>query len=252
MNRVAILIDGNNFYKGCQLNFNRTDIDFRKLGDKLARQVNSDLLRIYYYNAHVSRELDPVGYQKQQKFFDNLRANPFITLRLGHLVYHRLRTDQGSGFQYFPTEKGIDVQIAVDMIRLALLKACEGIILVSGDSDYIYAVRFVKDLGCHVYIASFPIGGSSELRSEGDSYIIMDYDFIQDCFIRTQSYRTPEETTRGEGEETPGERGESISDTETMEEPLESAQLYPSSLSETFSPTEELTPLQQPDEQAKT
>lgn len=192
MNRIAILIDGNNFYKGCQLNFNRTDVDFRKLGQKLSLEVEGQLLRIYYYNAHVSKTIDPLGYQRQQKFFDNLRATPFITLKLGHLVYHRLRTEQGFSSQYFPTEKGIDVQIAVDMVRLGLLKACDGVILVSGDSDYIYAVRFAKDLGSNVYIASFPMGGSSELRNEGDGSIIMDLEFIKDCFIRTMPYMRPE------------------------------------------------------------
>lgn len=186
MNRIAILIDGNNFYKGCQLNFNRTDVDFRKLGDKFCRAVNGELLRTYYYNAYVSKSIDPSGYQRQQKFFDNLRATPFITLKLGHLVYHRLRNDQGaSTSQYFPTEKGIDVQIAVDMIRMGLLKSCEGVVLVSGDSDYIYAVRFAKDLGCNIYVASFPLGGSAELRNEGDEFIMMDYNFVQDCFIRS-------------------------------------------------------------------
>jgi len=184
MNRLAILIDGNNFYKGCQLNFNRTDVDFRKLGLKLAKAIDGELLRIYYYNAHVSQKIDPLGYQRQQKFFDNLRATPFITLKLGHLVYHRIRNEHAISSQYFPTEKGIDVQIAVDLIRLGLLKACEGSILVSGDSDYIYAVRFAKDLGSNLYIASFPQGGSTELRNEGDGFILMDYDFIHDCFIR--------------------------------------------------------------------
>jgi len=189
MNRIAILIDGNNFYKGCQLNFNRTDVDFRRLGLKLCRQVGGELLRIYYYNAHVSKTIDPLGYQRQQKFFDNLRATPYITLKLGHLVYHRLRGEQGFSSQFFPTEKGIDVQIAVDMIRLGLLKSCEGTILVSGDSDYIYAVRFAKDLGSNVYIASFPIGGSVELRNEGDGHIIIDQHFIQDCLIRSGPVR---------------------------------------------------------------
>ena len=184
MNRLAILIDGNNFYKGCQLNFNRTDVDFRKLGLRLAKTVDGELLRIYYYNAHVSPKIDPLGYQRQQKFFDNLRATPFITLKLGHLVYHRIRNEHGISAQYFPTEKGIDVQIAVDMIRMGLLKSCDGIVLVSGDSDYIYAVRFAKDLGSNIYIASFPQGGSMELRNEGDGFVMMDYEFIHECFIR--------------------------------------------------------------------
>ncbi len=188
MNRIAILVDGNNFYKGCQLNFNRTDVDFRKLGIKLCRAIDGELLRIYYYNAHVSKSIDPLGYQRQQKFFDNLRATPFITLKLGHLVYHRIRSDHATSSQYFPTEKGIDVQIAVDMIRLGLLKSCDGIILVSGDSDYVYAVRFAKDLGCNLHIATFPMGGSTELRNEGDGSVMMDHEFIHECFIRSAPY----------------------------------------------------------------
>ncbi len=198
MNRIAILIDGNNFYKGCQLNFNRTDVDFRILGQKFCDAVNGDLLRTYYYNAYVSKSIDPSGYSRQQKFFDNLRATSFITLKLGHLVYHRIRNEQGgTSPNYFPTEKGIDVQIAVDMIRLGLLKSCEGVVLVSGDSDYIYAVRFAKDLGCNIYVASFPLGGSTELRNEGDEFIMMDYNFVQDCFIRsTPSYQQREASSR--------------------------------------------------------
>jgi len=198
MNRIAILIDGNNFYKGCQLNFNRTDVDFSKLGQKLCRAVDGELLRVYYYNAHVSKTIDPLGYQRQQKFFDNLRATPFITLKLGHLVYHRVRNNQAFSSQFFPTEKGIDVQIAVDMIRLGLLKSCEGVILVSGDSDYIYAVRFAKDLGCNIFVASFPQGGSNELRNEGDGFIMMDEQFIQGCFIRTTPYTRREPFTSPE------------------------------------------------------
>jgi len=227
MNRIAILIDGNNFYKGCQLNFNRTDVDFRKLGVKLCEAVSGELLRIYYYNAHVSKTIDPLGFQRQQKFFDNLRATPNITLKLGHLVYHRLRNEQGFSSQFFPTEKGIDVQIAVDMIRLGLLKACEGIILVSGDSDYIYAVRFAKDLGSNVYIASFQMGGSIELRNEGDGHINLDQSFIQDCLIRTNSPRRdfghPQQRVEGDHEEPMNEEGAVVGSITPFEEVVDSA-----------------------------
>ncbi|MBM3328667.1 MAG: NYN domain-containing protein [Calditrichaeota bacterium] len=201
MYRIAILIDGNNFYKGCQLNFSRTDIDFRKFGLKICNAVGGDLLRIYYYNAHVSKTLDPLGYQRQQKFFDNLRATQFVTLKLGHLVYHRLRSEQGFSSQYFPTEKGIDVQIAVDMVRFGLLKSCEAIVLVSGDSDYIYAVRFAKDLGCNIFVASFPLGGSRELQNEGDGHILLDRAFIQDCLIRSDDRKAKSEEPRTKVEE---------------------------------------------------
>lgn len=53
----------------------------------------------------------------------------------------------------YKSEKGVDVNLAVDMIRLSdIYDIC---ILVSGDQDFIPAVQLIKDKGKNVYIPEF-------------------------------------------------------------------------------------------------
>ena len=62
-------------------------------------------------------------------------------------------------------EKGIDVAIATDMMRLAAENIYDIAILVSSDSDFIHAVKFISQRGKKVVHAGFyPIG--SDLRGE--------------------------------------------------------------------------------------
>lgn len=42
-------------------------------------------------------------------------------------------------------EKGVDISLAVKMISLSVEKKCDKIILVSGDYDYVEAIKFVKN-----------------------------------------------------------------------------------------------------------
>jgi uncharacterized LabA/DUF88 family protein len=63
-------------------------------------------------------------------------------------------------------EKGIDVKIAVDMIRKCLIeKECDVCVLISGDADFIPAMQTIKDAGKEVLTSSVFPGYSNELRS---------------------------------------------------------------------------------------
>ena len=70
--RVAIFIDGSNFYHSMKetFGFHENDIDFGRLVDML----KNDALFIgaYYYNAPLDRGYNEEVYWKQQKFFDEL------------------------------------------------------------------------------------------------------------------------------------------------------------------------------------
>jgi uncharacterized LabA/DUF88 family protein len=65
----------------------------------------------------------------------------------------------------FFREKGIDIAIATDMFRLAWENAYDIAILVSSDSDFIHAVRFLNEKGKKVIHAGFYPTGSA-LRGE--------------------------------------------------------------------------------------
>ena len=187
MDKIIVFVDGNNFYRGCKDNLGRVDVDIAKLGHVLAGILSGNLIRTYYYNAWISDRFDPLGHEKQRKFFESLERAPQVTVKFGRLIYHPVREGSLEG-RYFPTEKGIDVQIAVDMIRIGLLKACDTAVLVSGDSDFIHAISFVKDLGINVCVANFQKGASRELLSQSDQRILLSEELLSSCFIRQDHF----------------------------------------------------------------
>jgi uncharacterized LabA/DUF88 family protein len=62
-----------------------------------------------------------------------------------------------------PQEKGIDVAIAVDLVRLAIEKRHDALVLFSGDTDLLPAVEMIKNLRlCHIEVACW--SGHKPLR----------------------------------------------------------------------------------------
>jgi len=143
--RVCVFIDGSNLYHGLQTNEGRTDIDILALARELCRP-DRILMRTYYYIAREDQSANPTGYRQQQKFFWALQNLPYVELKEGRLSYR-------GGEK--PREKGVDVQLAVDMVRFASNDNYDTAILVGGDEDFTYAVEAVKDMGKHVEVAGW-------------------------------------------------------------------------------------------------
>ncbi|MCY4244593.1 MAG: NYN domain-containing protein [Gammaproteobacteria bacterium] len=106
-----------------------------------------------------SREMDALKwwdqtskkYRKQLDFYDHLSRNfPQIEMVRRGLI----KVDPFN--ERFLTEKGVDVALAVGMMRHQ--KNCDKIILISGDMDYGEAVRLVKDEMKIVHIVRLFIG----------------------------------------------------------------------------------------------
>jgi uncharacterized LabA/DUF88 family protein len=136
MKRVCVFVDGSNFYHGIKHNIGKTNVDFNKLSLFLCTQ-NRELVRTYYYNAPVNQEDDPELYKSQQRFFDGLKRLPDLQLRLGRL-------EKRNGVV---KEKGVDIYLAVDMLRYAYNNIYDDAILVSSDGDFSEVVNAVKNLG---------------------------------------------------------------------------------------------------------
>lgn len=77
----------------------------------------------------------------------------------------------------------MDIAIAVDMLRMAFRDLYDTAILVSGDGDFAYVVEAVKDLGKHVENATPKSGISYHLKSACDRFILLNREFLKDCFI---------------------------------------------------------------------
>ena len=172
--RVMIFIDGSNLYHSLKNYFRRTDIDIGKFCAKLLEKRR--LIRIYYYNAKVGFKEEPQRFRDQQKFFAGVNSIPYSELRLGRLVYTNWPTVP-------PYEKGIDVQLATDMITHNFKGNYDVAVLVAGDSDYVGAVQAVKDNGKHVEVALFGKQGTSRpLRAAADRVIHINTRFLKDCW----------------------------------------------------------------------
>jgi len=172
--RVMIFIDGSNLYHSIKNFFKRTDIDMGKLGNKLLDKRR--LVRIYYYNAKVGHKEEPERYRDQQAFFASVSAIPYCELRLGRLVYINWPNTP-------PFEKGVDIQLATDMITHSFKNNYDVAVLVAGDNDYVGALQSVKDNGKNVEVALFGKERTSrQLRVAADRVITINARFLKGCW----------------------------------------------------------------------
>ena len=137
--KVAVYIDGNNFYKylkNKEISFPRgVKFDFSKFVDFLAGERK--LVSKRYY-VGIARNID--GSLKsqqivsgQQKFLSHLENEEFVIKR-GRVMYDEGRI----------REKGTDIKIAVDLIVGAVDDIYDTAVLVSSDTDLIPAVKYIK------------------------------------------------------------------------------------------------------------
>jgi len=145
--KVIILIDGSNFYfklKDLKLN-HLLNFNFSEFGIKLANK-NVINMTIYYIG-----KIKTDGTKKTQILFDNQRK------LLSHLGKHKIKYSLGyllkSNGRYH--EKGVDVNIAVDMLVATYEKLCDHIILISSDTDLLPAIKKAKEKGITVEYIGF-------------------------------------------------------------------------------------------------
>lgn len=172
--KVMIFIDGSNMYHSLKHFFKRTDIDIGRFCQKLLDKRR--LVRIYYYNAKVGQKEEPERYKDQQKFFDGVTAIPYTELRLGRLVYTNWPGTP-------PYEKGVDIQLATDMLTHSFKNNYDVAILVAGDNDFVGALQAVKDNGKNVEVALFGKERTSiQLRNVADRVITIDGRLLRGCW----------------------------------------------------------------------
>ena len=182
MERVCIFVDGSNLHHG--LKKQKKDptfwIDYHKLFRELLEK--RELMQIYYYSAPLDRtHYGEDSYRGQQKFFANLKRNSKLTLKLG-----RLEKRITSGVTTF-VEKGVDVNIAVDMISLAYDNRYDTAILVSGDGDFASAIAAVQKHNKIVEVASTPARKAYHLQQVCNRFVSIDQSMLDKCGRNTTS-----------------------------------------------------------------
>jgi uncharacterized protein (TIGR00288 family) len=81
-------------------------------------------------------------------------------------------------------EKGIDIMLATDLLYFAWNDFYDVAVLVSGDSDFAYALQAVKNMGKHVEVAYFESGASKDLLNVADNRYLLNRSFFSGLWTR--------------------------------------------------------------------
>jgi len=191
MEKAIVFIDGSNFYHGLKSSGIKGKVNFEKLTKKLCE--NYTLIKVYYYNAPVHQEKEPEQYKKQRKFFNYINSRKRFELILGRLetrkiivppdIYERIKDIHPEQILYTYAEKGVDINIAVDMVKMAYHNIYDAAILISGDGDFVPAVKVVQETGKKVINAYFGDKARKgyHLRKVCDEFIEFSKEYLKDC-----------------------------------------------------------------------
>ncbi len=170
--RIALFIDGAYLQRVLVDEFNRVNIDFGKLADRMAN--GGEILRTYYYNSLPYRgrtpsEEEQTRYNNTRRFHDALEMLPRFEVRLGRLEF---RGNDANGHPIFE-QKRVDILLGVDMVQLSAKGHIGQAVLLAGDSDFIPAIAVAKAEGVLVRLFH---GSSchSELRRAVDERVKLD------------------------------------------------------------------------------
>lgn len=156
---------------------------------------NSELLRIYYYDAKPSTNslVNPIDgslldlsntsiHTRHTSLLNKLELKPDFALRLGETATHgweigvmamkdmlnKSRAVKARDLVPNVTQKGVDLRIGLDIARMALTKSVGAVVAVTGDSDLIPAFKFARREGVRVYLDPMKHGVRRELKAHCD------------------------------------------------------------------------------------
>ena len=153
--KVAIFIDGSNLYHNLKGNNIKTTFE------EIIKKVESKrkVVDVFYYTALLDKSVDEEKYKEHKKFLDKIKKIPDFKVVLCNL--RKVVSEDGSvDFAI----KGDDVYLATDLIKGAYEDLYDIAIIVSGDADFIPAIKLVQKKGKKVINAFFPKSSSYLLR----------------------------------------------------------------------------------------
>lgn len=152
--KAAVLIDNAYLQKEVIENLNersgKFQLNYQEFSNNLCREINAERFRTYIYD---------VTLESNKNFLTSLNLLDRFEIRSGKLQ------GNAEGFR----QKQVDILLAIDMIKLALKNKIQHIILITGDSDFVPAVQYVKEEGVMVHLRHAEKTYSKELSQTCDT-----------------------------------------------------------------------------------
>jgi uncharacterized LabA/DUF88 family protein len=185
MKKVAILIDGEWFRRVLQKRLPSLEhgVTAEVMYSNAIRSLEAgeDLFRLFYYDCppYAGVEENPISREKidfkelsksksRRRFLEEMSRKPFVAMRLGvakargwalHGSFVQSAIENGrpgselSAADVFVNieQKGVDMRIGIDVSTLSLKRIVDRIILISGDTDMVPAIKLARREGVQVF-----------------------------------------------------------------------------------------------------
>ncbi len=198
MKKVIVFIDGNNLFHRMWEFYKTHMIDIQELANTLCCS-NRELKQVRYYYSPFVKQVNEKTASLQQIYVEGMRkTTPNLHISQGKYIKTRtiLKKEVFKKIKDIITpedltgyvEKGVDVQIAVDMINLGIKKEYDTAILVSTDSDFVPILTCLKLHGIKMQVAAFQDDSHScfDLKNHCKSFINLHY-YIPTVFKKQKS-----------------------------------------------------------------
>lgn len=164
--KILVQFDGSNFYnkvKKSLPDIHLTNFNYEGLVQSITQEKS---FKAIYYVGEIKKypgnKKSEILYANQQSLFSYLRKQG-IEIKLGYLLM--------SDGKFH--EKGVDVQIAVDIVRGAIKNEYYTCYLISSDTDLLPAIQTAKDEKKKIVYVGFENFISRALSKNCSSYIIL-------------------------------------------------------------------------------
>jgi len=149
--RIAIFIDGGYLDHVLKEEFGSRRISYSRFSTVIAG--GKEILRTYYYTCPPFQS-DPPSQEERERtaralsFYSSLESLPRFEVKLGHLSRHFSPTGGSAVFE----QKQVDMLLGVDLVLLAAKHLIGDAAVVTGDSDFLPAIRIAKNEGVVVHL----------------------------------------------------------------------------------------------------
>lgn len=188
--RVHAYVDGQNLFHAARAVFGAgyPDFDPRCLADRVCMLQGWELAAVRFYTGVPDPEESPQWSRFWQAKLAAMQARGVSTFTRP-LAYRRSKPDEnGETPRPVAVEKGIDIRIAIDVVRDALERRCDVALLFSQDADLAEVAAEVRSISREqnrwIKVAcAFPVSAGSRFRRgvDGADWLPFDHRLYRDC-----------------------------------------------------------------------
>lgn len=196
--RVSVFVDGQNLFHSVKKAFGYTypNYNVKKLACEVCeKQGWSNPVSIHFYTGIQSKERSPEWNAFWRRKLDAMKEEGVLVFSRT-LFYSRTRIGSGesSEWHWLGREKGVDVRLALDVVKAVYEGSCDVVIIFSQDQDFSEVAKEVRHISKKRdrwirMVSAFPAGNTSNNKGIASTdWIEIDRETYDGC-IDPKNYR---------------------------------------------------------------